>query len=183
MLNFLELLKLKNLILWKIFIHKNITFIEFPTISYHLFFLLAAWDFVTVLLGIRYTNYYDCSWSWSRYTNLSLLILIPALVWWYHSLTFQYVSANTVVLEWVKEVNPINKKFLLAFHSPLQTILRTFLFFGKFPFTISELEVDYYHQKLNTQFASRVAKWLGKTLGNFKKTSKMLGIKDEFLVD
>ena len=41
-----------------------------------------------------------------------------------------------------------------------QNICRNFHFLAHFPFTISEAELDYYHQKVNVPFASLVAEQL-----------------------
>ena len=42
----------------------------------------------------------------------------------------------------------------------LTEYLRLFYVLAKFPFTAVEMEVDYYHQKLNVQVALSVAKQL-----------------------
>ena len=59
-----------------------------------------------------------------------------------------------------------------------------FIFLAQFVFTASELELNYYHQKVHVRVASRVAERL-KTrdltkLGNFKKISEMLGFDGEY---
>ena len=59
-----------------------------------------------------------------------------------------------------------------------QNICRLFHFLGHFPFTTSETQLDYYHQKVNVWVASRVAKRL-KKWGNFKKIPGMLGFDCE----
>ena len=54
-----------------------------------------------------------------------------------------------------------------------QNICRLFNFLAQFVFTTSETEVDYYHQKVNVRFASRVAERL-KILGNKEISRKSL---------
>ena len=46
-----------------------------------------------------------------------------------------------------------------------QNICRLFHFLAQFIFTTSEIKLDYYHQKVNVQIASRVAKQLGIIAG------------------
>ena len=50
-------------------------------------------------------------------------------------------------------------QFLVS-HKLGQNICRLFHFLGQVPFTISETELDYYHQKVNVQIASRVVERL-----------------------
>ena len=46
----------------------------------------------------------------------------------------------------------------MQMHNHGQNICRLFHVLAKFPFTKSESELDYYHQKVNIRFASRAAK-------------------------
>ena len=41
-----------------------------------------------------------------------------------------------------------------------QKICRLFHFLAQLVFTTSEMELDYYHQKVNVRVASRIAEWL-----------------------
>ena len=60
--------------------------------------------------------------------------------------------------------------------------LRQFL--AQFLFTKSETKLDYYHQKMKLRVVSQVAKQRKtqnhRKLGNFKKTSEMLGFDSEY---
>ena len=59
-----------------------------------------------------------------------------------------------------------------------QNICRHFNILAKFLFTTSETKLDYYHQKVNVQIASRVAErrktWDLRKLGNFKEITETL---------
>ena len=67
----------------------------------------------------------------------------------------------------------------------MDKILGLFYVLAQFLFTTSEMELDYYHQKVRVRVASRVAKRLKtydlKKLENFKKVFAMLGFDDEYL--
>ena len=59
-----------------------------------------------------------------------------------------------------------------------------FFTFWQFPFTASEIELNYHHQEVNIWVASGVAKRLGKLtkLGNFKKMSDIFGFDGKYTV-
>ena len=67
-----------------------------------------------------------------------------------------------------------------------QDIWRYFHVLAQFLFTTSETELQYYHQRVSVQVASRVVKILKafdfRKLGNFKKILGILGVDGEYLV-
>ena len=71
-----------------------------------------------------------------------------------------------------------------------QKICRLFHVLAQYPFTTSETELDFYHQKVNIRVTSRVAERLAekmperfkdcRKLGNFKKNPEIYGIDGKY---
>ena len=72
----------------------------------------------------------------------------------------------------------------MNFYNPGQNIQRLFHFLAQFLFTTSEMELNYYHQKVNVRVAPRVAErlktWNLRKLGNFKKIPEILGFDGKY---
>ena len=95
------------------------------------------------------------------------------------SLNISWICTGKIPFQYLKTVFAIQYSpySLAGSHNLGQNICRLFHVLAQFLFTISETELEYYHQNMKVRVASRVAERLKtsnlRKLGNFKKIAEM----------
>ena len=96
-------------------------------------------------------------------------------------MVFDSTQENPFSFRFYFKVNRKNLGFSKKWYYNLgQNICWLFHVLAQFLFTISETELNYYHQKVNVRVAKRLKTYNLRKLGNFKIIFKMLEFNGEY---